>query len=145
MNKKHYIIVIIIIFIDQITKILLTDKNITIIPNLLKLTYTENMGGAFSIGTPFAITILSILIIIGIIVFLTREKDEIKNYTPYVLILAGSASNVFDRIFRGFVIDFIDINIFNFPNFNIADISIVLGVFILTVLLMKRNSKIDEK
>lgn len=142
MKIKHCIIGIIIIVIDQITKYLIINRNITIIPSFFEFTYTKNLGGAFGIGTQAIVLILSSLIIIGIIIYLIKERNVITNYLPYVLILSGSISNFGDRLFRGYVIDFIDINIFNFPNFNIADISIVLGVFNLIILILcKSNEK----
>ena len=127
----NIVIGIVLILIDQLTKNLLINKIITIIPNFLSLNYTENIGGAFGIGNINFITIFSILIIIGIIIFLIKENKKIPNLIPFTLILAGSIGNLIDRISRGFVIDFIDVNLFNFPNFNIADICIVIGVFIL--------------
>lgn len=50
------------------------------------------------------------------------------------MVLAGGFSNLIDRIFRGFVVDFIDISeLINFPNFNFADIFIVLGWILLAL------------
>ena len=122
---------LLIILIDQLVKNILINKNLTIIPNFLSLNYTENKGGAFGIGSISFVTIFSIILIIGIIIFLIKENEKISNLIPFSLILSGSIGNLIDRIFRGFVIDYIDINIFNFPNFNIADICIVTGVFLL--------------
>lgn len=143
MKLKHYIIGIAVIIIDQLSKLLVTNKNITIIPNFLKFTYTENTGGAFGIGTKLAILALSIIIIVSIIIFLIKQKNKITNFTPYILILSGSIGNLIDRTFRGYVIDFIDVNIFNFPTFNIADISIVLGIIYLIFLIIMQKS--DDK
>ena len=129
MKIKHYVIFVIIILIDQLTKLLVVSKNL----------YTENFGGAFGIGKRYVILILSIMIIIGIIIYLIKNKSNIKNYMPYALILAGGISNLIDRIFRGYVIDFINVNIFNFPNFNIADICITCGICYLVIVLIKEN------
>ena len=136
MKLKHYIYGTIILIIDQISKLLVINKNKTIIPNLLRFTYTENTGGAFGLGTKYVILALSIIIIFSIIIFLIRQKNKITNFTPYILILSGSIGNLIDRVFRGHVIDFIDVNIFNFPNFNIADISIVFGIIYLIFLII---------
>ena len=127
---------ILIIFIDQVVKIALINKNISIIPNFLYLDYTQNIGGAFGIGNISFVTIFSILIIIVIILFLIREHKKIPNIMPFTLVLSGSIGNLIDRVFRGYVIDYIDINIFNFPNFNIADICIVTGVILLLYIYM---------
>ena len=54
-----------------------------------------------------------------------------------ILIAAGGISNLIDRIFRGYVVDFIDVNFFNFPNFNVADISIIIGIGILLIVIIK--------
>ena len=145
MRLKHYIIGIVIILIDQLSKFLIINKNITIIPKLLEFNYTQNAGGAFGVGTKVIVTLLSILIIIGIIIFLKKEDKNISNYIPYIMILSGSISNLINRVFRGFVIDFIDIHILNFPNFNIADMSIVMGVIILIILIMRKYNNISEK
>ena len=137
--KKYIIIGNIIVFLDQLSKVLIINKNITIIPSLLSFTYTKNYGGAFSIGKFQVVTILSIAIIIGILVFLLIKNNDIKNYTPYILILSGSIGNLIDRLFRGFVVDFININLFNFPSFNIADMCIVFGIFYLIYNLLKNR------
>ena len=139
MKIKKYIIEIIIVILDQLSKILIINKNITIIHSLLSFTYTKNYGGAFSIGKFQVVTILSIAIIIGILVFLLIKNNEIKNYTPYILILSGSIGNLIDRLARGYVIDFININLFNFPSFNIADMCIVFGIFYLIYNLLKNR------
>ena len=136
MKLKHFIIGIIIIIIDQLVKLLIIDKSITIIPNFLEFNYTQNTGGAFSIGNISLVLIFSILIIVGIIIYLIKENKHITNYIPFILILSGSISNLFDRLFRGYVIYFIYVNLFNFPNFNIADICIVFGVAILIYIII---------
>lgn len=137
MKLKHYIIGVLIIIIDQLSKVLIIDKNISIIPNFLEFNYTQNTGGAFGIGKINFILISSILIIIGIIVFLIKENKNITNYIPFFMLLSGSIGNLIDRVFRGYVIDFIDINILNFPNFNMADISIVFGITGLLYIMFK--------
>lgn len=145
-NKIGIVITIVIILLDQLTKILMINKQLTIIPNLLEFTYTENTGVAFGIANSkiFLIILLSILIL-GIIVKFIKETQTDKNILlSLYFIIAGGISNLIDRIFRGYVIDFIDINILNFPNFNIADICITLGVFVLIFIIAKSLFK-NEK
>ena len=129
-NKKSVIAGIGIISFDQLIKQLLINKEIILIPNFLKFSYTENIGGAFGIGNKYVITCLSIVITIGIIICL--KKYEIKNNILCMLIISGSIGNAIDRIFRGFVIDYVDIVFWKFPCFNVADIFIVIGSFWLT-------------
>jgi len=57
----------------------------------------------------------------------------------YSFILGGTIGNGIDRIYRGFVVDFINLNIINFPVFNIADISIKIGFIILLYNIFKNN------
>lgn len=139
MKLKHYIIGIIIIILDQLIKFLLLNKSFIIIPNFLNITYTENKGGAFGIGTSSLITIISIIIIVGVLICIIHERKKNKDLLPLILILSGSIGNLIDRIFREFVVDYIDINIFNFPVFNIADICIVLGVGIILMKIIKKS------
>ena len=66
------------------------------------------------------------------------------------LILAGGIGNVIDRIFRGYVIDYIDISkLFNYPVFNFADICIVVGVILIMLIIIintiKSQESINEK
>lgn len=144
MKLKHYIIGIVIVIIDQLSKMLIINKKIPVIPNFLEFNYTQNTGGAFGIGRINFILIISIIIIIGIIVFLIKENTKITNYIPFVLLLSGSIGNLIDRIFKGYVIDFIDINILDFPNFNIADISIVSGVIVLLYIIFLKSTNDNE-
>ena len=132
-----WLIGVIIVVIDQMVKISLIDKDLTIIPNFLNLTYTENTGAAFGIGTNNIILIFSIIMVMALIYYIKAKK--IDNQIPYMLIISGAIGNMIDRIFRGFVIDYIDVNLFNFPNFNIADICIVIGFLLLLIIFFKKN------
>ena len=140
------IILLLIILFDQVTKMILINQNITIIPNFLSFNYTQNTGVAFNIGTNNIITIIIInVIIIGLIIKFIKDNDlNIGALISLFIVLAGGISNLIDRIFRGFVIDFIDVNIFNFPNFNIADICIVLGIVFLIFIIIKLTIKKEK-
>lgn len=148
-NKKALLIIlgIFIILLDQITKAILIGKNITIIPNILNFTYTENTGVAFGIGSSNLILIIIVnIVVLGIIIKFIKERKEQVNFSiliSLILILSGGIGNLIDRIVRGYVIDFIDVNLFNFPNFNIADISISIGIISLIFILC--NSILKEK
>ena len=136
-NVKIYLWSVVLILIDQISKIIviknLKDTSITVINGILKFNYCENRGVAFSIlegKIPLFIIITSI-IIIGLIIYYEKLKNKINLFQKISIsiVLAGGISNLIDRIFRGYVIDFIDINeLFTYAIFNIADIFIVLGI-----------------
>lgn len=145
MNKKHFILAIAIILIDQIVKILMIGRSLTIIPGFLDFTYTQNMGAAFGMGKPVIVLIVNILLVLGIIIVMTKYKNKITNFIPYIMVLAGGIGNLIDRVFRGFVIDFIDVNLFDFPVFNIADICIVLGIFIICYTIIRDEIKHSKK
>ena len=62
------------------------------------------------------------------------------------MVIAGGIGNLIDRIFRGFVVDFIDINqLFNFAIFNVADIYIVVGIIGLAINFLIRGVQVTEK
>lgn len=148
-------ITLIIIIFDVISKIfisniLILNKSITIIPNFFYLTYTHNYGGAWSIfdNSTLFITIVSFLIIIGIIYYLFKNKVTRKiEIVGYSLLLGGAIGNLIDRIVYGYVIDFLDFYIFkyDFPIFNVADIGIVVGIILLLVSMILEVYKNDNK
>ena len=84
------------------------------------------------------LTIFLTVFLAGFLVFKLKEaylKKELVPLTIYALIVAGAASNIFDRVFYGFVIDFMYIQLF--PIFNVADTAISIGAVALFVYLMK--------
>lgn len=128
--KKMYIISFLVILVDRITKILVEnflDKELSVIKNIFYFTYVKNDGAAFSIlgSQRLLLVILSVLALFFIIYYVTK-KD--KNGIGYFFLIGGIIGNLIDRIFLGYVIDFI--GIYTFPIFNIADIFIVLGAIL---------------
>lgn len=130
--KRTLIISGVIIFIDQIVKIIISiickDSNFQIINNILYFTKIENQGVAFSLNQGnFKNIIISSIVIVFIIRYLFTNQKFLNPITVTSLdfIIGGGISNLIDRIFRGGVLDFIQIS--SFPIFNIADIFIVLG------------------
>lgn len=143
MFKKLINYIILGVFIDQISKIVLSffmtlNTSITIIPNFFYLTYVKNTGAAFStfIGFRWLFVIVSIIALNLIYIFFIKDKD-LKKYEiiVYAMLLSGIIGNMIDRIIYGYVIDFLDFVIFNydFAIFNIADSFIVISVIILLI------------
>ena len=136
---------IFIVLIDQITKYLMF-YNYQIFINkdflLFKLDFVKNYGAAFNIlnGNRIFLSIISITFTIILFYLILRKNtsNTIDLYS-YSLILGGTIGNGIDRIAKGFVIDFIDLNIINFPVFNIADISINIGFIIMLYSIFKNN------
>lgn len=136
--KKIFIIVIILVVIDQLTKFVFINKDISLIPGVLKFHTVQNRGGAFGVGQNSTFSfIVSNIIVLGILIkFIHMQANQIdkKTSVALALVLAGGFSNLIDRIFKGFVVDFIDISeLINFPNFNFADICIVIGWVLLAL------------
>ena len=144
-NSKFYFLTlsIFIVLIDQFTKYLMVYKyNIFINRDFLlfSLDFVKNYGAAFNILNGNRILLSSISTIFSIIlIYLIFRKNSTRNidYYSYSFIVGGTIGNGMDRILRGYVIDFININIINFPVFNIADISINIGFVFLVYRLFK--------
>ena len=107
------------------------NRSIEIIKGVLNFTYVKNSGGAFGIGSDANMFLLINVIVIFLLarfLIVNKERVEIKASVALSLILAGGISNLIDRIFRGEVVNFIDISqLVSFPKFNFADICIVVG------------------
>ena len=143
MNKKIVLIIgAILLLLDQIIKFIVIDNNFVLIPGFLNLSYTENTGIAFGLNENNVILIILVnVVILGIIIkFLKENMDKIDmlEFISLILVLVGGVGNLIDRIFRGHVIDFININLFNFPVFNMADIYITVGAIILLIVIIKQ-------
>ena len=136
---------IFIILIDQFTKYFIFYNYKTVINKdllLFKLDFAKNYGAAFNIfsGNRIFLSCISIIFSILLIYLILRKNNlYILDLYSYSFILGGTIGNGIDRIFRGFVIDFINLNIINFPIFNIADISINIGFFFLTYSILKNK------
>ena len=136
---------IFIILSDQFTKYLIL-YNYKIFMNkdflLFRLDFVKNYGAAFNIfsGTRLFLSIISIIFSI-LLIYLILRKNTLNSLDlfSYSLILGGTIGNGFDRILKGFVIDFISLKIINFPVFNIADISINIGFIFLLYNIFRNN------
>jgi len=119
-----------------VTKTLILNKSIILINNFFNLTYVTNSGAAWSIfnGNRFFLIMVAIISIIIIYMFFIKNKNLKKiEIITYGLLFGGIFGNLIDRLIFGYVIDYLDFCIFNydFPIFNIADICIVVSVFLI--------------
>ena len=136
---------IFIVLIDQFTKYLMFyNKKLFINKDFLlfKLDFVKNYGAAFNIfsGSRIFLSLISILFSI-LLIYLIFSKNTLNKFDlySYSFILGGTTGNGIDRIYKGFVVDFINLNIINFPVFNIADISINIGFIFLLYNIFKNN------
>ena len=143
-NRYYFFLIsTIVIIIDQFTKHIISINNKSLIDiDLLffNLDYVKNFGAAFNLfsGNRIFLSLLSIIVSI-IIICLIFNKNNLNNTDlfGYSFILGGSIGNGFDRLTKGYVVDFINLNFINFPVFNIADLSINLGVILLLYSFIK--------
>ncbi len=148
MNRKIFLIAVLVLLLDQISKIIvniLNIKNLIIIKNFFTITLTNNYGIAWSLlqNHAYLIIFLNIIALFIIIRFMfTIKKDPITNIS-FGLLLGGLAGNLIDRLFLGYVRDFLAFTLFNynFPIFNIADTCITIGVILLIITILKGEKK----
>lgn len=153
-----FLLAFLVALLDRLTKIAARESlnayiGIPVVPGFLRLIHTENPGAAFSFlseGNP----ILRGFVLIGVstVVLFFVAKALWKHHPgfsgPLVrgglsLILGGAAGNLYDRVLRGTVTDFIEVyhGAWTFPVFNVADSSITVGatLLILDMLLLRRR------
>ena len=133
---------VLIVVLDQLTKFIVHSTmnlydSIQVVPYLLNFTYIRNEGIAFGIYFEGAETIFIVLpILITIYLFYLLKSEEFQDKFSQIalfLIIAGAVGNIIDRIFRGYVVDFIDfhLNCMHWYVFNIADSSVTIGLIFL--------------
>ena len=152
MNKKVLILTIISIFIDQLIKYIIKSFMILgesiVIFDFFKLTYVHNYGAAFSIlsGNRYLLIIITIIAMFFIYKFLIKNQ-KLTNLESalYGFLYGGIIGNLIDRVFLGYVIDYLDFKIlgYDFAIFNFADILIVVSIILLVITVFKddKNGK----
>lgn len=144
-NYYFWIVAIIALILDQITKYLIVinfdnvGDTFPLWQEIFHLTYVQNTGAAFSFfqGGAGWLRWLSLLVSLGLIIFAWREKLSRIEQLAYGFILAGALGNGIDRFLFGYVVDFLDFRLINFPVFNIADMCINIGIIFLIYATIK--------
>lgn len=147
--KRLYIIAFISFILDFVCKFIIThilsfNDSIMVIRDFFYISLVKNTGGAFSIftGSTFLLIVISFLILLGIFTYI--YKNNIRNRVSLIgfgLLIGGAMGNLFDRIFYGYVIDYLDFKIFGYgyPIFNLADSFVVIGAIILLFFAKESN------
>ena len=137
-NKLYFINLSFFIFLlDQLSKYLVVINYNSLLKKdflLFSFHYIENKGAAFNIlsGSRIFLSLVSVVFTVIILYLILRvKKHELTELYSYSFILGGTIGNGIDRILKGYVIDFINLDFINFPIFNIADISINIGFILL--------------
>lgn len=151
--KKIILISIITLIIDIITKqlilnLMIEHQSIPIINKFFSITFAKNTGVAFSFlegKIPLIIMMTTIVIFIILKYIKSTNPNKIESIC-YGLVLGGAIGNLIDRIIYGYVIDFLDFNIFgySFPIFNLADTFIVIGITLLIIINMVESRNQNE-
>jgi signal peptidase II len=146
MKGKNMLIGIILIVLgiglDQISKVIAHTyfrNEIKVIDNFFSLVYVENTGAAWGMmkGRLWLLIIVA-LVALGIFAYLMKDFN-LQTKPVYsislILMVTGAIGNLIDRIFRGFVIDFLEFTFgnYHFPVFNLADSFLTIGVILLII------------
>lgn len=150
---KYFSVAIIVLLIDQLTKwsilkYLEIGERIVIWDPWFAILSHRNRGAAWGMleGQMWIFFIVTIVVIIGILYFYFKEaKDKPLYQICLMLLLGGALGNFIDRLFRGEVVDFIDVLIpiihYEFPIFNIADSALTIAVIMLIIAIIREDKK----
>ena len=141
---------ILIIVADQVTKYL-TVANIALyesvpfIPGIVKLTYVQNEGAAFSMlqGQQWLFAVIFAVFAAFIIWEFSKKRLPFKSFERWciVAVFAGGLGNMIDRLRLGYVVDMIEVEFISFPVFNVADCFITCGAILLLAHLALFNKE----
>ncbi len=146
------IIGVVIAALDQLFKYLVVQNlkpvgTVNVLGDVFKLTYVENRGVAFGMfqGMQWIFVILTVALLGLLIFYMFRKRPEGKFfYITAGLIIGGGIGNLIDRIFYGYVIDYLSLSFFP-PVCNFADYCITIGVFLLAVYLLFFTDAVKTK
>jgi signal peptidase II len=114
-------------------------NTISVIPQLLSFEYVENRGAIFGImqGSNEILAVISGIICIVLVSYIFFQKRATKK-VPFMwyMILAGGIGNLIDRIFRGYVVDMLEVTFIDYPVFNVADCFVTVGAGVLMLALI---------
>lgn len=151
MKKARYVLIVGILLVDQLVKYVVRSQmyvgeSIPVIQDVFHLTYVRNTGAAFNLfeGMSLFLQIVTFFALLFAVWFM--EKHLQRHWTlllSMILIISGGAGNLLDRIFMGYVTDLFDFRFF--PVFNVADIAICTGCFILVLYTFVFDRPAEEK
>jgi signal peptidase II len=146
MYLKSAAVCVLLIIADQVSKYFALTYlepigTIPVIQNILAFTYIENRGAAFGIlqGARLGFLVITPVMVAALAYyFIKLPYGRVYGFVraALVLIIAGAIGNYIDRLLRGYVIDFLHATFIEFPVFNLADIFVVTGTILLSVLII---------
>lgn len=152
MKRKQifWLVAILGIIFDQLTKYLIVQKftelnsTVPLWTGVFHLTYVINTGAAFSVfsGQVEILRWVSLIVSLLLVIFIWYSpRLSLLEQLGYGFILAGAVGNGIDRFLFGYVVDFLDFRLINFPVFNLADVAINIGVILLLIASFTTPSK----
>jgi signal peptidase II len=152
MKRKQifWLVAILGIIFDQLTKYLIVQKftelnsTVPLWAGVFHLTYVINTGAAFSVfsGQVEILRWVSLIVSLLLVIFIWYSpRLSLLEQLGYGFILAGAVGNGIDRFLFGYVVDFLDFRLINFPVFNLADVAINIGVILLLIASFTTPSK----
>lgn len=143
-----------LVLLDQATKLaavsaLKDGGPYVLIPGVFQLQYLENRGAAFGLLQNariffLAVTLIALAAVIYVLVRLPLKRKYIVLRFLMVLIAAGAVGNMIDRVFLGYVRDFLYFSLIDFPIFNVADIYVTCATILLILLLLFYYKEEDD-
>lgn len=144
--------VLTMVAVDQLVKywaitMLAPMGSILLVPGILRLTYVENRGAAFSIleNQIWLFVVLALVILCGIVYVLRMGRIQtITGKLALLIIAAGAIGNTIDRVIHHYVVDMIEVTFIHFPVFNIADIYVCVGVAMFAIYYLFIHKDAEE-
>jgi signal peptidase II len=160
MRKFHFLIALAVVFLDRAAKWAVAKRislhdTVQVIPGFFRLTHVENRGAAFGLfaesPAQWKIAVLVLFSIVALVIvsaLLWRNSHSVSTTgVGLALILGGALGNLWDRLVSGRVVDFLLFYIgqYQWPAFNVADSSIVIGAGLLVIEILFTKSPAREK
>ena len=160
MRKYHFLIAIMVVVLDRVTKWLVATNitlhdSIAVLPGFFRLTHVQNSGAAFGLFAEsssewkVAILILFSILALAVVSALLWKNSHSMTTTGVglSLILGGAIGNLYDRLLAGHVVDFFDFYLgsYHWPAFNIADSAIVIGALLLVAEILFAKTPAEQK
>lgn len=149
MKWFSYIVGLLLLVIDQLVKSAVSNQIAlgtvkSFIPGVLSLTNLRNDGAAWSIlsGNQIFFYLITVVALVVLIYLLVTQRQHLLYQWGLALMITGTLGNFIDRIRLKYVVDMFQIDFFNFPIFNIADMCLTFGVIILFIAII-RDERIE--
>lgn len=149
MKRNVCILSGLILVLDQIIKLVVENylvSEISIIDNFFSLLKVYNDGAAFSLfaGAGIFLILINVVIFIFLTKYMKNFKANFRNTLAFGLVFGGLMGNLIDRIRLGLVIDYLkfDFGSYTFPVFNLADMSLCIGIFLIVVAVSRKEDEV---